>query len=74
MSKILHEFDRLNMLLHQIQDMGIYVKDLETGLIDFPALREGQEVYLCWKFGEESIEFWHEIDAGFAGRQSIRSF
>lgn len=71
LSKLLTDFDRLDFLLHQIQDMGIEVKDLTIGLIDFVALRDGREVYLCWKYGEDSIQFWHEIEAGFSGRQVI---
>jgi hypothetical protein len=71
LSKLLTDFDRLDLLLHQIQDMGIEVKDLTIGLIDFVAVHAGREVYLCWKFGEDSIQFWHEIEAGFAGRQLI---
>jgi len=71
LSKLLPDFDRLDMLLHTIQDMDIEVKDLTVGLIDFVALRDDREVYLCWKYGEESIQFWHEIDAGFQGRRLI---
>jgi len=71
LSRLLPDFDRLDLLLHAIQDMGIEVKDLTIGLIDFVALHDGREVYLCWKYGEESIQFWHEIEAGFAGRQLI---
>ena len=71
LSKLLIEFDRLDLLLHQIQDMGIEVKDLTIGLIDFVALHDGREVYLCWKHGEDNIEFWHEIEVGFSGRQLI---
>ena len=71
LSKLLPDFDRLDILLHKIQDMGIEVKDLTTGLIDFVGLRDGREVYLCWKYGEESIQFWHEIEAGFSGRRLI---
>jgi hypothetical protein len=71
LSKLLPDFDRLHQLLHQIQDMGIEVKDLTTGLIDFVALKDDREVYLCWKYGEEQIQFWHEIEAGFQGRQLI---
>jgi len=71
LSKLLPDFDRLDALLHEIQDMGVEVKDLTTGLIDFVGLRDGREVYLCWKYGEDSIQFWHEIDAGFSGRQLI---
>jgi len=71
LSKMLPDFDRLDALLHQLQDMGIEVKDLSTGLIDFPALKDGRVVYLCWKYNEDSIQFWHEIEAGFAGREPI---
>jgi hypothetical protein len=66
LSKLLPDFDRLDELLHKILDMGIEVKDLTSGLIDFVALYEGREVYLCWKYGEDSIQFWHEIDAARA--------
>lgn len=51
--------------------MGIYVKDLDHGVIDFLGMRDGQEVLLCWRYGEDDIAFWHGIDAGFAGRQAI---
>lgn len=71
LSKLLVEFDHLDALLHQIQDMGIEVKDLTIGLIDFVGLKDGREIYLCWKYGEDDIRFWHEIEAGFAGRQLI---
>lgn len=71
LSKMLPDFDRLDALLHQFQDMGIEVKDLTIGLIDFIALRDGGEVYLCWKYGEDRIQFWHEIEAGFQGRRLI---
>jgi hypothetical protein len=71
LSKLLPDFDRLDALLHKIQDMGIEVKDLTTGLIDFVALHDGREIYLCWKYGEDSIQFWHEVDAGFSGRRFI---
>ena len=70
-SKLAMEFERVNMLVHQIQDMGILLKDLNIGLLDFPHLKDGREVYLCWKYGEEDIAFWHDIDAGYAGRQPI---
>jgi hypothetical protein len=57
--------------IETINRLGILVKDLEMGLIDFPTLRDGQEVYLCWRLGEQSISWWHEIDSGFAGRQPL---
>jgi hypothetical protein len=71
LSKLLAEFDHLDALFHQILDMGIEVKDLSVGLIDFRALRDGREIYLCWKYGEANIQFWHEIEGGFAGRRLI---
>ena len=51
---------------------GVQLKDHRLGLIDFPTMRGGHLVLLCWKLGEpETIEFWHEVDAGFAGRQPL---
>lgn len=57
--------------LQEIISLGIEIKDLERGLCDFPHLREGRVVYLCWLKGEERIEWWHDVDAGFAGRQPL---
>jgi hypothetical protein len=57
--------------LAEIEAIGVQVKDLETGLLDFPCLIEGQTVLLCWKLGESRIEFWHTLDAGFRGRQPL---
>lgn len=58
--------------LQAITDLGVLVKDIESGLIDFPSRREGHEVYLCWRLGEgERIGWWHEVEAGFAGRQPL---
>lgn len=69
-------FDHLVLLqayLSEIQETGCLVKSLEEGLVDFPHLLDGREVYLCWQYGEEDIEYWHEVDAGFAGRTPIKS-
>jgi len=74
LSRMVKTFDRLDALIHSIQDIGAIIKDVNTGLLDFPALKDGHEVYLCWKYGEDNIAFWHEIEAGFAGRQSIDYF
>jgi hypothetical protein len=71
LSKILPDFDRLDFLLHRVLDMGIEVKDLTIGLVDFPSLHEDRVIYLCWKYGEERVEFWHELETGFASRQWI---
>ena len=73
-SKIVREFERLDALVHQVLATGTLFKDINLGLLDFPALRNGREVYLCWKWGEADIAFWHEIEAGYAGRQPIDTF
>ena len=62
---------RLKALVDNIQQSGCLVKDLDMGLIDFPALLNNQEVYLCWKLGEPRIDFWHGVSEGFAGRKRI---
>jgi hypothetical protein len=71
LSKLLPDFDRLHNLIHQVQELGIEIKDLTIGLIDFVCSKDGREIYLCWKYNEVSIQFWHEIEAGFQGRQKI---
>lgn len=55
----------------EIDAIGVQVKDLETGLLDFPCLLEGEIVLLCWKRGEPRIDFWHRVEDGFRGRQPI---
>lgn len=62
---------RLKDAVEKIQDYGCVVKDLDIGLIDFPTLFHGEEVYLCWKLGESGIEFWHGVHEGFRGRKPI---
>ncbi len=74
LSKLVKEFDRLDRAVRQILATGAQIKDINTGLLDFPAWRQGQEVCLCWKVGEAKIEYWHEVEAGFAGRQPIETF
>jgi hypothetical protein len=74
LSNMVKDFEKLDTLVHQIQDMGVLIKDINLGLLDFPALKDGREVYLCWQYGEGEIAFWHEVEAGFAGRQSIETF
>lgn len=74
LSHMVRSFERLDRLVHSIQDSGALIKDINTGLLDFPALKDGHEVYLCWKYGEDDIQFWHEVEAGFAGRQPIEKF
>ncbi len=55
----------------QLQVLGVVLKDVDRGLIDFPHRREGREVYLCWEYGEERIDYWHETDSGYGGRQPL---
>jgi hypothetical protein len=62
---------KLRAVIEQVQEFGCLIKDLDTGLIDFPTLLRGVEVYLCWKLGESKIEFWHGVDEGFRGRKAI---
>ena len=63
--------DSLKAALETIQSTGCVVKDLDTGLLDFPAIVDNQEAYLCWRLGEERIRFWHRQDEGFAGRKPL---
>jgi hypothetical protein len=57
--------------IERVHEFGCVVKDLDIGLIDFPTLLNGQEVYLCWKLGESGIQFWHGLHEGFRGRKAI---
>jgi hypothetical protein len=54
-----------------ITSRGIQIKDLDRGLVDFPHLRNGREVFLCWELEDDDIEFWHEIESGYAGRERL---
>ena len=58
----------LQTSLGKIQDSGCLVKSLSEGLVDFPHMKDGREVYLCWKYGEDDIQYWHEVDSGYEGR------
>jgi len=61
----------LQQLVDELTALGVQVKDVESGLLDFPAFRHGQEVLLCWRVGEPAVEFWHGYEDGVAGRQPI---
>ncbi|MGH2575837.1 MAG: DUF2203 domain-containing protein [Ignavibacteria bacterium] len=66
------EMEMLVDVIKKISSKGILIKDIDSGLIDFPHIRKnGEEVYLCWKTGEDKINFWHRIPDGFAGRKNI---
>jgi hypothetical protein len=63
---------KLNSVVDEIQSRGVIVRDVRSGLIDFPALRDNQEIYLCWRRGEPlRIEWWHPTSTGIAGRQRL---
>jgi hypothetical protein len=64
---------QLQQTLDSIHELGCLVKDLDTGLVDFPALHRGREVYLCWRLGEAEIGWWHGTEEGFAGRKPINA-
>jgi hypothetical protein len=61
----------LKNAMERIQDLGVLVKDLDTGLVDFPTLLRGEEVYLCWRMDENDIHHWHGVNEGFQGRKPI---
>lgn len=64
-------FDSLKDVLSQIQQYDVLVKDVNSGLIDFPSIRGDEVVFLCWQYGEDRIEHWHEVEAGFKGRKPL---
>ena len=70
-AELLETFERLRADAQAIEAMGVLLKDLETGLLDFPSERDGQVVFLCWRYDEPSVTHWHAPDAGFAGRQPL---
>jgi hypothetical protein len=65
--------NRLHSFVAELNEIGCDVKDFKTGLIDFLGQHEGRDVSLCWRLGEEKINFWHELSAGFAGRKPIHT-
>jgi len=73
--KLQSELDRLTTrlehLIGELQMVGVDLKDPARGLLDFPALHEGHEILLCWKAGEETIAWWHEVDTGYTGRRPV---
>ena len=61
----------VKQILQEFESREIVIKDLQRGLVDFPAIVAGREVFLCWEKDEEDIEFWHDIDSGYAGREPL---
>jgi len=69
--ELLGQFDVIQRNLRAIQKLGVEVKDLDQGLVDFRSRRDDRDIYLCWRYDESAVTHWHELDAGFAGRQSL---
>lgn len=63
--------EKLVEAAEELADLGVEFKGIEEGLVDFPARRDGELVYLCWKYGEDRVAWWHPVDAGFAGRRPL---
>ena len=70
-SRLAQDFIAIERLVHRIQGYGCILKDMNSGLLDFLAEREGREVYLCWRYGEPRVAFYHELHTGFNGRQPV---
>ena len=70
-SQQFRDMARVHFILHEFQENEIQVKDLQRGLIDFPALLDEQEIFLCWEHSENDITHWHELESGFAGRKPL---
>jgi hypothetical protein len=58
-------------LIQQIKELGVHLKDAEKGLCDFPYIKHGRVVYLCWQLGEDRIQYWHDVETGFTGREPL---
>ena len=71
LSTLTQDFAAIERLIYKIQAHGVVIKDVNAGLLDFLSQRNGRDVYLCWKYGEDKIEYFHELHTGFAGRQHV---
>ena len=70
--EMLPEFQRLEAAVSEIEKLGVHLKDTDLGLVDFlHRLPDGTEVYLCWRYGEQHVAYWHELHAGYAGRKRL---
>lgn len=66
-----HAVTALYNMIQELEDMGIMIKSVDEGLLDFPSIRYDEEIWLCWKFGENQVKFWHRKEEGFMGRKPI---
>jgi hypothetical protein len=64
-------FLEVRRLLEAVEESGIVLRDIDRGLVDFPAVIDDREIYLCWELGEDEVEFWHELADGYRGRQPL---
>ena len=64
-------FLEVRRILETIEQAGIVLRDIDRGLIDFPALLDGREIYLCWELGEDEVGYWHELEGGYGGREPL---
>ena len=64
-------FLEMRSALVELQAMEVVLRDLDRGLVDFPSIRDGREVFLCWEEGEDEVEYWHDLDAGYGGRRPL---
>ena len=64
-------FLEVRRLLETVAQAGIVLRDIDRGLVDFPALIDGREVYLCWELGEDEVAYWHELEGGYGGREPL---
>jgi hypothetical protein len=64
-------FLEVRRLLETLEEAGLVLRDIDRGLIDFPALIDGREVYLCWELGEDEVAYWHELEGGYGGREPL---
>jgi hypothetical protein len=69
--ELIFQFEKVQTAAKRLSELGIQLKDVNTGLLDFLSVRDGREVYLCWRFDEPSVAHWHDLEAGFAGRQPL---
>lgn len=71
LSALTQDFVAIERMIDQVQAYGVVIKDVNAGLLDFLSERNGRDVYLCWKYGEDKIEYYHELHTGFSGRQQV---
>ena len=64
-------FLEVRRLIDTVEQAGIVLRDIDRGLVDFPALIDGREVYLCWELGEEDVAYWHDLEGGYGGREAL---